>query len=145
MLKLDHGYIEIYYTILWTCARSKTTTLKKKSLKKEKEIYNLKAKSGCSCSVAQACRLFATPWTVTLQAPLFMGFSRQEYWSGLSFVPLENLPDLGIKSTSLESPALAGRFFTVVPHGKPLKLKVSSLNSILNPYFSRKESKAQQG
>ena len=40
-----------------------------------------------------------TSWTVALQAPLFMGFSRQEYWSGLPF-PSENLPDPGIKPAS---------------------------------------------
>ena len=42
-----------------------------------------------------------------------MGFSRQEYWSGLLFPPPRNLPDPGIESKSLMSPALAGRFFTV--------------------------------
>ena len=41
-----------------------------------------------------------------------MGFSRQEYWSGLPFPSPENLPDPGIKPTSLESPALEGEFFT---------------------------------
>ena len=45
-------------------------------------------------------RFFATPWTVAHQAPLFMGFSRQEYWSGLSFPPPEDLPDLGIEPGS---------------------------------------------
>ena len=39
-------------------------------------------------------------WTVALQAPLFMGFSRQEYWSGLPFPPPGDLPDPGIESTS---------------------------------------------
>ena len=45
-------------------------------------------------------QLFATPWTVAHQAPLSMGFSRQEYWSGLPFPPPEDLPDLGIKPVS---------------------------------------------
>ena len=45
------------------------------------------------------------------QAPLSMGFSRQEYWSGLTFPPPGDLPDLEIEPTSLESPALAGGFF----------------------------------
>ena len=52
-------------------------------------------------------RLFATPWTVAHQAPLSMGFPRQEYRSGLPF-PSRDLPDPGIKPTS---PALAGGFF----------------------------------
>ena len=53
-------------------------------------------------------RLFATPWTVALQAPLFMGFSRQEYWSGLPFPSPGDLPDLGIepRSPTLQADAL---------------------------------------
>ena len=57
---------------------------------------------------------FETSWTVAHQAPLFMGFSRQEYWSGLPFPPPEDLPDLGLKPGS---PALAGGFFTAEPPG----------------------------
>ena len=53
-----------------------------------------------------------TPWTVARQAPLSMGFSRQEYWSGLPFPPSGDLPDPGIKPVSLTSPVLAGGFFT---------------------------------
>ena len=56
--------------------------------------------------------LFATPWTVAHQAPLSMGFSRQEYWSGLPCPLPEDLPNPGIKPTSLMSPAMVGRFFT---------------------------------
>ena len=50
---------------------------------------------------------FATPWTVARQAPLSMGFPKQEYWSGLPFPPPENLPNSSTKSVSL---ALAGGF-----------------------------------
>ena len=46
-------------------------------------------------------RLCATPWTAACQAPLSIGFSRQEYWSGLPFPPLGDLPDLEIKPASL--------------------------------------------
>ena len=56
--------------------------------------------------------LFATLWTIAHQAPLSMGFSRQEYWSGLSCSPPGDLPNPGIKPASLMSPALAGGFFT---------------------------------
>ena len=49
-------------------------------------------------------RLSATPWTVTHQAPLSMEFSRKEYWSGLPFPTPGDLPDPGIKPTSLVSP-----------------------------------------
>ena len=57
-------------------------------------------------------QLFMTLWTIARQAPLSMGFSRQECWSGLPFPPLWDLPDPGIEPTSLGSPALAGGFFT---------------------------------
>ena len=53
-------------------------------------------------------QLFATPWTIARQAPMSMEFSRQEYWSGLSFPTPGDLPNLGIKPTSLSSPVLAG-------------------------------------
>ena len=53
--------------------------------------------------------LFATPWTVAFQAPLSMGFPRQEYWSGLPCPPPGDLPNPGIEPMS---PALAGVFFT---------------------------------
>ena len=62
---------------------------------------------------------FATPWTVDHQAPLSLGFSRQEYWSRLPFPSPGNLPKPGIKLVSLLSPAFAGRFFTTAPPGKP--------------------------
>ena len=54
--------------------------------------------------------LFATPWTVAHQAPLSMGLSRKEYWSGLPCPPPGGLPDSGIESASLKSSALAGMF-----------------------------------
>ena len=54
---------------------------------------------------------FAMPWTVAHQAPLSLGFSRQEYWSGLPFPSPGVLPDPGIEPASPSSPALAGRFF----------------------------------
>ena len=56
--------------------------------------------------------LFVTLWTVACQAPLSMGFSRQEYWSGLPCPPPEDLPDPGIEPSSFMTPALAGGFFT---------------------------------
>ena len=57
-------------------------------------------------------------WTVAYQAPLSMGFPRKKYWSGLPFPSPEDLPDPGIIPTP---PALAGRFFTAEPPGKPPK------------------------
>ena len=55
--------------------------------------------------------LFVTPGTVAHQDPLSMGFSRQEYWSGLSCPPPGDLPNPEIKPPSLMSLALAGGFF----------------------------------
>ena len=56
---------------------------------------------------------FWTPWSVAHQAPLSMGFPRQEYWSGLPFPSLEDLPDPGLEPVSSE---LAGGFFTTEPN-----------------------------
>ena len=58
--------------------------------------------------------LFEAPWTVAHLAPLFIVFSRQEYWSGLLFPTPEDLPNPDIEAASLRSPASAGRFFTTV-------------------------------
>ena len=52
------------------------------------------------CSVTCPVCLFVTPWTVARQDPLSMGFSRQEYWSGLPFPPPGDLPYPGIKPTA---------------------------------------------
>ena len=57
-------------------------------------------------------QLFATPWAIAHQAPVSLGFSRQEYWSGLPLPSPGDIPNPGIKPASLMSPALAGRFFT---------------------------------
>ena len=64
-------------------------------------------------------QLSVTPWTVTRQAPLSVGFSRQEYWSGLPLPPPGDLPDPGIELQSPVSLALAGRFFPIEPPEKP--------------------------
>ena len=68
--------------------------------------------SVCMLSCFSCARLFATPWTVAYQAPLSLGFSRQEYWSGLPCPSPGDLPNPGIEAGSLVSLALAGRFFT---------------------------------
>ena len=58
------------------------------------------------CSVTQSCPIFVTPCIVALWAPLSMGFSQQEYWSGLPFPPPGDLSNPRVKS---ESPGLVGR------------------------------------
>ena len=62
----------------------------------------------------------ATPWDVALQALLSVEFSRQEYWSRLPFPPPGDHLDSGIKPVSLAFPALADRFCTIAPPGKPM-------------------------
>ena len=75
----------------------------------------------CACTCAQLpsrIQLFVTPWTVAHQALLSMGFSRQEYWSGLPRFPPGDLPDPGIKPVSSVAPTLTSGFFTTEPPGK---------------------------
>ena len=72
------------------------------------------------CAQSLRClQLFAILWTIACQAPLSMEFSRQEYWNRLPFPTLGDLPDPGIKALPPVFPALAGRFFTTKPPGKP--------------------------
>ena len=67
-------------------------------------------------------QLCATLWTVARQAPLSLGFSRQEYWSGLPFPSAGGLPDPGIEPAFPGFPASAGRFFTTEPLGSPIQI-----------------------
>ena len=77
----------------------------------------------CVLNRFSCVRLFETPWTVALQAPLSMGFSRQEYCCGLPCLPPEDFPKPGLKSASLiMSPALAGGFFTTSTTWEALKM-----------------------
>ena len=68
-------------------------------------------------------RLFVIPWTAARQAPLSMGFSRQEYWSGLPFPTPEGLPNPGIKP---RSPASQADSLPSEPPGKPIFLLCSA-------------------
>ena len=75
-------------------------------MKRDLEFMGCTARS-CIFNSAQSLsrvRLFVTPWTVARQAPLSMGFSRQEYWSGLPLPSPGDLPDPGLKPVSLVSP-----------------------------------------
>ena len=69
------------------------------------------------CSVVS--NSLVTPWIIACQAPLSMGFSRQEYRSGLPCPSPGDLPDSGNEPASLMFPALAGSFFTPEPPGEP--------------------------
>ena len=69
------------------------------------------------CAQLLSCvSLFVTSWTIACQVPLSMGFSRQEYWNGLTFLSPGDLPDPGIKSGS---PALQADSLPYEPEGKP--------------------------
>ena len=82
----------------------------------------------CKLSHFSCVQLLATPWPVAHQAPLSMGFSRQEYWSGLPCPPLGDLPHPGIEPASLMSPALAGRFGHL--QGSPLHNRSHYWNTV---------------
>ena len=89
-----------------------------------------------TCLVVQSCLsltcLTVTPQTVTHQVPLSMGFSRQEYWSGLPFPSPGDLPNPAIKLAFLMSPSLIDKFFTtsttmekaMAPHSSTLAWKI---------------------
>ena len=71
----------------------------------------------CMCAkVLQSCPTLCNPMNVACQAPLSMGFSMQEYWSGLPFPPPGYLPNPGVESVS---PALAGIFLSLSHLGRP--------------------------
>ena len=78
----------------------------------------------CCAQFFSHVRLFVTPWTLARQAPLSLGFSRQEYQSGMPCPPPGDLPNPEMERRSLASPPLAGRFFTAVPSGKPQSLSI---------------------
>ena len=79
----------------------------------EETLWNI-----CGCSVAQSCPYsFMTQWTTACEAPLSLGFPREEYSNALSFPSAKDLPNIGIEPKM--SPALAGGFFTTSPPGKP--------------------------
>ena len=92
-----------------------------------------------SCSVMSDS--VATLWTVAPQAPLSMGFPRQEYWSGLSFPPPGELPNPGIKPESPVSPALQVDSLSTEPLGKPqIDLKKKKVQKIIWPSITGKDS-----
>ena len=97
--------LRIVFTFLVGCKKSKRKTI---------EItYGLLIRFSC-------VQLFVTLRTVAHQAPLSMGFSRQEYWCGLPCPPPGDLSNLRIKLASLMSPALAGGLYLpLAPPGKP--------------------------
>ena len=84
---------------------------------------------GCMFSCFSCVQLFATPWIISHQASLSMGFSKKEYWNGLPFLLLGCLPDPGIKPASLVLPADS---FTTEPLWKPAVDHFTSFSSSLS-------------
>ena len=97
---------------------------------------------GCVRSCFSHVQLFLTPWTVAHQAPLSMGFSREEYWSGLPCPPPGDLPNPGIKPTSLTSSALAGGFSLALAFRSWIRTGkiISSLKKAHSTCWSKPES-----
>ena len=119
----------------WLYNFTKTCVLYFRWMDQRKEQNQACCKMTCDLFIARMLSCFSHVWffetlcTVACQAPLSMGFSRQEYWSGLSFASPGDLPDPRIEPTSLMS--LAGRFFTSLPPGKPLLLNTVHLLIVL--------------
>ena len=95
-------------------------------------LYYVQIRSDQSLS---RVRFFVIPWTVAPQAPLSMGFSRQEYWSGLPCPPPGDLSNSGIKPVSLTSPALGGGFFTTSATSSPVPPPRSRLHLSLGMLY----------
>ena len=130
---LLQNVLSSHYMLRTRTAEVNKTTLQRFVLKWEFiHLFNqcLLSEVLCSPSLFSCVQLFAILWIVACQVPLSMGFSRQEYWSGLPFPPPGDLPDPGIEPLSLASPALAGRFLTTSTTGE-----VPSDREVINMIF----------
>ena len=106
-----------------TPGQSKTLALDRKCLLGP---WSPCARGRVPCCHFTRVRLFATPWTAAHLAPLSVGFSRQECWSGLPFPSPGGLSQPGIEAVALPSPALADRFFTSRAPWEALRVGISS-------------------
>ena len=100
-------------------------------------MFTLFRTGGTGCAVLSYVRLFATQWTVPHQAPLSMGISRQEYWSGLQFPPPQDLPNPGIEP---RSPAMQVDSLQSQPPGKPKNTGVNSLSLVQGNFWPRNQT-----
>ena len=88
-----------------------------------KKAHTVKKRCEGVCAQPACPTLCDPPWTIAHQAPLSMGFPRQEYWSGLPFPPPGDLPDSGTEPVSPASPALTGGFIVIIFTAEPQKAK----------------------
>ena len=103
----DYGYCDCY--LFWSGKHLVWTMVIRDGKERQNRHKEFQFMCACVPSCFRHVWLYATPWTVSHR---LMGFSRQEYRSGLPCPPPGYLPDSGIKPVSLMSPALAGGFFT---------------------------------
>jgi len=103
-----------FLLLFWYCGKPVFKNWTNPVLNTNPVYYTLPA---CLLSRFNCVRFFANLWTGAHQAPVFVGFCRQEYCNRLPCPPQEYLPNTGIESVSLMSPALAGRFFTTSTTG----------------------------
>ena len=84
----------------------------------------------CACAVIQSCLTLCDFWMVAYQAPLYMGFFSQEYWSGLSFPPSVDLPDPEIEPASPVFPVLQADSLPDEPSEKTKKIYFSLCQTV---------------
>ena len=106
-------------------------------LGKSKDIFWCVCVCVCVCVLSYFSRvwLFAILWTIAHQTPLFMEFSRQEYWIGLPFPIPGNLPHPEIKPASLTFPLLAGTLFPTSTTGKPIFWYIEHQKGTFHTFF----------
>ena len=104
-----------------------------------KESISLSCVGACVLSLFSHVQLFTTLWTVAHQAPLSIGFSGQEYWSGLPCPPLGDFPHPRIDTVSPAAPCIEGGLFTAEPPRKPFLLVVSGKTSLTSKESACKE------
>ena len=112
------------------CPKSSSTNISSSLCQEQSWMYLLETHV---CALSHV-GLFATLWTVAHQAPLSMGFSKQEHWSGLPFPSPGDLPDTAIKALSPVSPALQVDSLPLEPSGKTL----IRLHNFQIPFFITK-------
>ena len=135
---MNHCTLILQYTVVNSLVNMVSSIQKHRGPQKSmtrtqcSKIWNSCRLVHCVCVCVFSCVwLFEAQWIIAHQAPLSVEFSRQEYWSRVTFPTAGDLPDPGIEPTSLASPVLAGRFFTTsatweaLVHYKEIKMMMT--------------------